>query len=36
MKEKNLDKTGFYNLPIHRIFAYYITRILLFNKIENN
>ncbi len=33
MHKKCIDK-GFYNLPVHRIFAYYFTRLILFTKYE--
>lgn len=32
--DKNFDKnTGYYNLPVHRLFAYFITRVLFHSKI---
>lgn len=35
MKAKDCETHGFYNLPAHRLFAYYLTRLLIFRRIDN-
>ena len=34
MKAKDCESHGFYNLPAHRLFAYYLTRLLIYKRIE--
>lgn len=34
MESKKLTANGFYNLPAHRLFAYYLTRLLVFGWID--
>jgi len=31
---KDWESTGFYQLPVQRLFAFYITRLLIFKRID--
>lgn len=35
-EQSGLESKGFYNLPIHRLYAYYLTRLLLGEAMTNS